>query len=578
MPRAEAFVPPSPVSIPASAAGAAADTGTIAIGGAEIAGAVYAGVGAYNGTCWLLGVLTKTSDCQTGSSFLGIPLPHFGANGDDRSANYQGITRSGNNSAINGPDGHYLLIFPTIPSSTPNYSQITYRAGYTCANGVTHETQFVPNVARNLPNGFTPDPEEVDTTMSGRCGGPSVQPIAYQKVGSIIAPALVRAYWIDFGMCSGSPCGSGATEANVTSWTRFQTYITDAAQPWTLTYTVHCINADGQTATITATTHFTPTGNADAPNPGITDTCWGKIPDGHVKDVQIQGGRDSVSNPEVNVIYPTYNAPAINNYPLCTTKAPPGGCWLDLQKNGKSCFATGVYCAGWMSNETRWNMTCEWGPYSMPMSDCEAAYGTKFDVETQPDPNPTSTASGGPTVSAAPLPTTGPNPSTPPSAPYDPNPTPTGDPGPDPNPNPPTGNPESSDCWGNGWSWNPVSWVYIPIKCALSWAFIPRNAPGFGDIPNPLPPGWVPSFPSLSDGSCGPITIPSLDFGPLLPASGTHQLVNTCDAPWPLARNLTYYGLLAGVLIPMGHRGFRAVMTALGMGVDTGDEAGGDDE
>ncbi|MFT4287435.1 hypothetical protein [Nocardioides sp.] len=36
--------------------------------------------------------------------------------------------------------------------------------------------------------------------------------------------------------------------------------------------------------------------------------------------------------------------------------------------------------------------------------------------------------------------------------------------------------PDSSDCWGEGWSWNPVSWVYVPTKCALKWAFVPQTS------------------------------------------------------------------------------------------------------
>jgi hypothetical protein len=26
---------------------------------------------------------------------------------------------------------------------------------------------------------------------------------------------------------------------------------------------------------------------------------------------------------------------------------------------------------------------------------------------------------------------------------------------------------------GGFWSWNPIDWVYVPVKCALLWAFVP---------------------------------------------------------------------------------------------------------
>lgn len=44
---------------------------------------------------------------------------------------------------------------------------------------------------------------------------------------------------------------------------------------------------------------------------------------------------------------------------------------------------------------------------------------------------------------------------------------------------PPAGD-EGANCWQNGWSWNPLSWVYIPVKCALLWAFDPGD--GFDDF------------------------------------------------------------------------------------------------
>jgi hypothetical protein len=47
-----------------------------------------------------------------------------------------------------------------------------------------------------------------------------------------------------------------------------------------------------------------------------------------------------------------------------------------------------------------------------------------------------------------------------------------------PDPTAPTTTPvESSDCWPSGSAaWNPAEWVLAPIKCGLTWAFVPRTA------------------------------------------------------------------------------------------------------
>jgi hypothetical protein len=42
--------------------------------------------------------------------------------------------------------------------------------------------------------------------------------------------------------------------------------------------------------------------------------------------------------------------------------------------------------------------------------------------------------------------------------------------------NPGTGDPASDNCIGGAWSLNPVDWVFVPVKCALKWAFVPDSA------------------------------------------------------------------------------------------------------
>jgi hypothetical protein len=57
-----------------------------------------------------------------------------------------------------------------------------------------------------------------------------------------------------------------------------------------------------------------------------------------------------------------------------------------------------------------------------------------------------------------------------------------------------------------------------------------------------------------------------LNLGPLLPSAGGGKLFDTCE--WSAARNVTYYGTLALMLVVVGTRGYRAVMNALGMAVE----------
>lgn len=126
---------------------------------------------------------------------------------------------------------------------------------------------------------------------------------------------------------------------------------------------------------------------------------------------------------------------------------------------------------------------------------------------------------------------------------------------------------EAGTCMKAAWSWNPVDWVFVPVKCVLTWAFVPTTWPDWGSIPNPIPSGWVPSFPALTGGSCGVVNMPGgLNLGPLLPHAGGGKLFDTCE--WAAARNVTYYGTLALLLVVVGTRGYRAVMNALGMAVE----------
>lgn len=63
-----------------------------------------------------------------------------------------------------------------------------------------------------------------------------------------------------------------------------------------------------------------------------------------------------------------------------------------------------------------------------------------------------------------------------------------------------------------GWSWNPVDWVLEPIKCALTWAFVP--SPGFvsGKVAG-VRDTWAASGPASYLGAFGGLVVAVGDIG-----------------------------------------------------------------
>lgn len=133
-----------------------------------------------------------------------------------------------------------------------------------------------------------------------------------------------------------------------------------------------------------------------------------------------------------------------------------------------------------------------------------------------------------------------------------------------------------------GLAGNIASAITGALSGILADLFVPTSPPSFTDIAVNVPPGWSPSLPDLGDGSCGKVTMPQLDLGyaePIKPDRGhvaAHELFDTCDSPWPLVRTFTYNGALALVLVSVVRLAFRALMTALGMAVES--KAAGDED
>lgn len=160
-------------------------------------------------------------------------------------------------------------------------------------------------------------------------------------------------------------------------------------------------------------------------------------------------------------------------YPDCFDSAGHylASCVVRVWVNGAPCHVGTAGCGNWQTDaqdNPGDTVECRWGHYVVAMSDCDQlkrAYqpntGTRTLTVTDPAGKPADVTDPGavPQPSTPAQPTTGVNPTAPPR------PAPVGS----------STNPESTDCWGSGWSWNPISWVYVPTTCALKWAFVPAQ-------------------------------------------------------------------------------------------------------
>lgn len=133
---------------------------------------------------------------------------------------------------------------------------------------------------------------------------------------------------------------------------------------------------------------------------------------------------------------------------------------------------------------------------------------------------------------------------------------------------PGTGANPTAECVASGWSaFNPIEWVLTPVKCALVWAFVPRQAKidettaRVEDSWNNSAPGKLaatitgisPALAELDAGSCGGLILPVPKVGAgWAPVTENRAFLPACPgdffAPWaPL-----FYWLITGGLVVAG--------------------------
>jgi len=267
-------------------------------------------------------------------------------------------------------------------------------------------------------------------------------------------------------------------------------------------------------------------------------------------------------------------------YPNC----PPGKCTRVIMVDNQPCDAYRPECYDWMNTEPPARVRCEFGPYTMPIAECEdlehthkTPWGvapeigpdgkpewvparpdgtidvTRIDTDPGNDePFPDNPKYRPPTrdtvVSAPPQNSTTPVPTPTPT----PQPDPPGQPGSgDPVPNPPGGPPDyenpTQSCMGQMASWNPLDWVFTPVKCALTWAFVPKNGAGRDAM--------IRFRQNFTDSGIGPwLAVPPLLFDDLPEGSGcqgppltmpaslggkTYYPLNACSDPMAKYANMS---------------------------------------
>jgi len=223
---------------------------------------------------------------------------------------------------------------------------------------------------------------------------------------------------------------------------------------------VTCRKTDGTVETITATSvHPTSASGLKVPS------CDLAFAGSHGESLTVNGAKDGAAPGFLS----SFTAPSTSTlYPNCVGGG--NACTYVVEHLGVPCVEGDLACADWgrhaLAAPGDWS--CMFGEYPVPIGACsvdERVYeqgGTTL-TELNTDGNPWTYSDPAPS--------------------WAPKTAPQGSPGGAPAPVTGTQTPTTTtqvnneDCWPAGAAaWNPADWVLTPVKCALTWAFVPRAA------------------------------------------------------------------------------------------------------
>lgn len=297
---------------------------------------------------------------------------------------------------------------------------------------------------------------------------------------------------------------------------------------------------------------------------------------------------NSLTGQTVNLGTATLTADAATKYAECVTSG--AGCTLSVWVDGVKCSYGVDECDTWWlrSESDPARVQCRWGIYTVAADNCAAlryAFYTPYGAVSDPTrpprnaPVPAVSPQGDPWPQNEPLPFPEPNPE--PSSSSSPtagvpgfpmngqNPAPGSNSVPSPGPNP---GDDPENCWAAMWTWNPLDWVFTPVKCALVWGFVPRdsvfNQRGEEIRDNVWPnsvAAWTVPFAALPDAfstgatDCmGPaVTLPD-------PFNMTFYPANACNPPMSIVASVMKYGLSALIVVALIVRAVNSIGSSLG--------------
>ncbi|WP_148046016.1 hypothetical protein [Nocardioides marmoriginsengisoli] len=560
---AVAYVPPKP-PLPTFLTQLLSGSGVYALPAGAAVGdgliLVQAGAGAYQGTCMALEgaaqVLGFEGECDAGSAVESIYNLLTTGSWQGRIPSYEGpASIVGHDAATWSPTSTTspLRLFQTALPTPPTYQwRLIYRSN---VNGYTANVVLPSNIwewYQNLKTLVIPnanDPASAVDAYNLKVAIPGGAPVVgYEEV----LTGSEKWVLVQSGLCS-DHLAYGLMDGCYSQWTTGY----GPAVPVTATFTQTCKSSTGTTFTTSGSVTYTPVPGMKSPDVTLP-SCW-DIEPGAVKTQVGVGVTTGTGQVIETATVPMVDPGIATKYPDCAsakclltplyvptntrcfdgeTASPSDDCvdyWPDRERNPSA-----------------WR--CYWGTYRVPMSFCTDAYKPKFFTDGERPP----------TAPVDPVDPNRPcyNGCTRPSIP--------------PGPGIPTEGEES--CISDAFSLNPIDWVYVPVKCAFKWAFIPP--PGTWEaamdrITDPLDgavgpwtdaigDGWTSVNPGASGGCNGPgFSMPAVMTDAGMPS--TFYPVKACSGAAATAAGYSRMLATAGLVVLTVVKTISLVQSGLGL-------------